>query len=217
MGIRANFHRASALTLVAKGVHVADDWVADLGVAGFENRDRTHVDHLVNSRSQWNLDASHRCDARTPHAAGHHDILGIDATTVGNDGLDDAVFDDHVFDLNVGEGLQGIECLRPLTEDGASAKAVDHRHRRRVETAEQDLFVDERDHLFDLGRSDQASVNPPVLGRHHAATELFEALGGTRYFDTATRCVDAHLGVLALAVEVEHGHLAVVVNRKDEI
>ena len=217
MRVRTDLHGTGALAFVAERVHVTNDREAELHVGGFEHRDGADVDHLMDGWGEGNLDPRHGSDARTPHATRDDHVVGIDSAVIGDDRLDDAILHDHVLDFDVGKGLQRTECLRAFAENRSCTQAVDHGHRRGVETSKQDIAVDERDHLFDLGRGHQSSRNPPVLCRHHSTAELFEALWSTRDLDATAFGVDTHFGVLALAVEVEHRHLTVVVNREDEV
>ena len=100
---------------------------------------------------------------------------------------------------------------------GAGGERVDHAHAGGVVAAEQDLLVDERDHLLDLGRGDQAGLDAPGLGRGHAALELLEALRLTSDFDAAAGVVEAGVDVLVLAVQREERHLLVVIRGEDEV
>ena len=63
----------------------------------------------------------------------------------------------------------------------------------------------------------QLGLHVPVLRRAHAPPELFHSLLGAGYLDAAAGDVDPHLLVLALAVEGEHRHLFVVIDREDEV
>ena len=120
--------------------------------------------------------------------------------------------------LGVGEHLQRARVDRLLAHQRAGLQRVDHRHARRVEAAEQDVGVDERHELLDLGRRQQAGVDAPRLGRRHPPLELLEPLrrrGRPRC--RRTSLLTPMLDVLALALEREQRHLLVVVGREDEV
>ena len=120
-------------------------------------------------------------------------------------------------DLGVGEDLRALR-LRALAHERAEAERVDHRDRRRVEAAEQDRLVDERDELLDLGRRDEAApLDAPRLGRGHPATQLLQALLGARDLDAAALVQRPGLAVLAHRLERELRHLLRVVDREDEV
>ena len=59
MTVRADLHRARALTLVAEGIHVTNDRVADLVVGLGKNVHRANVGHLVNRWYKRNGGACH--------------------------------------------------------------------------------------------------------------------------------------------------------------
>ena len=93
----------------------------------------------------------------TPHAIATcpHSMRPLSVTTA----LTRAVLDLDVEDFGVGEHGEGAGVDGFLAHQGAHLQGVDHRHRRRVEAAEDDLLVDERDHLLDLrGRTSRLSM-----------------------------------------------------------
>ncbi len=151
----------------------------------------------------------------TPHAIAtcSTSMRPLSVTTA----LDRAVGDLDVEDLGVGEHLQRALGDRLLADQRAGLQRVDHRHTRRVVAAEEDVGVDERHHLLDLGRRQQPGVDAPRLGRRHPALELLEPCLVAGDLDATTRGVEAELFVLALALEREERHLLVVVGGEDEV
>src|SRR3990167_326710 len=88
----------------------------------------------------------------------------------------------------------------------------------RVEAAENDLLVDERDHPLDLGRREQAdALDAPGLRGRHPALQLLHPLRRPGDLDAAALVVHAELAVLDGAVHRERGHLLVVVGQEDEV
>ena len=222
VGVAAHLHRAGRLALVAERVHVADDREGQLLVGLLEDVDGADIGHLVHGRGERDGGAGHGSDARAPHTAGDDDVLGLDAALVGDDGLDLRQAVGHVFGLErehlgVGEHLQCALLLSLLTHPRPRGQRVDHRDAGRVVAAEEDVFVDEGHHLFDLGRCDEASIDAPCLRRGHPALELLHALRFAGHLDTAAGVVHPVVDVLVLAVDREERHLLVVVGREDEV
>ena len=224
MGVRADLHRAGRLTLVAEGVHVADDRVADLVVGLGEHVDRADIGHLVHGGNERDVGVGHVGDLVGPDATGDDDVLGVDGALVGDDAGDLAaavgpgrVVGEDVEDLGVGEDLQagGLDGL--LAHDGAGLEAVDHRHGRAVEATEDDLVVDERDEFLDLLGGEEVGLDAPGLGRGHAALELVHALLGAGDLDAAGVDRQVHVAVLVGGLLAEQRHLLVVVDREDEV
>ena len=223
VGVAADLHRAGRLALVAERVHVPDDRVADLVVGLDQHVDGADVGHLVHGRHQRDVGVGHVGDAVRPHAAGDDDVLGLDRALVGDDGFDLAhagdrvVLGDQVEDFGVGEDLQ-VGLLRGLlAHDGARLERVDDRHGRAVEAALDDVVVDERNELLDLGRAQQMGLDTPCHGRGDAALQFEHPLVGAGDLDAAA--VDRHVEVAVLvgALLTEQGHLLVVVDREDEV
>src|SRR5207248_847534 len=89
---------------------------------------------------------------------------------------------------------------------------------RRVEAAEQDRLVDERDELLDLRRRDEtAPLDAPRLGRGHPPPQLLQPLLGARDLDASAFVQRPGLAVLAHRLEGELRHLLRVVDREDEV
>ena len=130
---------------------------------------------------------------------------------------DTAVLDVDPLDLGVGENLSPFR-LCSLPHDRAEAQRVDDRHRGRVEAAEQDRFVDERDELLDLRRRDEpAALDAPRLGRGHPPPQLLQPLLGARDLDAPAFVQGPGLAVLAHRLERELRHLLGMVDREDEV
>ena len=124
-----------------------------------ELRARADADHLVHGRGQRDADAGHVADLRAPHAAGDHDVLGLDVALVGADPADPAVLDVEVGDLDVGYDGQRAGRQRPLAHDRAGAQRVDDADARRPEGADDLVGVEERHLLLDeLGVTSSASM-----------------------------------------------------------
>ena len=222
VGVAAHLHRAGRLTLVAERVHVADDRERELGVGLDQHVDRPHVGHLVHGGGERDAGTCHRGDARAPHTTRDDHVLGLDAALVGDHGGHLRKATGHflgldVEHLGVGEHAQSAVLHGLLTHAGTGGERVDHRHARRVVAAEEDLLVDERHHLLDLGRGDETGIDAPRLGRGHATLELLESLGLTGDLDAAARVVQTVIDVLVLAVDREERHLLVVIGREDEV
>ena len=217
MGVGADLHGARGLPLVHEGVHVTDDGKSELLPRLLEDGDRPDIDHLVHRRGEGDGGPGHAGDPGAPHPAGDHDVLGLDAALVGDYGRDPPAIGLDAEDLGVGHGLQRSQACRPLPEDRPRPQRVDRRHGGEVTAAEQDLLVDERDALLDLRRGHQVGFHVPVLRRAHPPPELLHPLLGPGHLDPAAGDVDPHLLVLTLAVEGEHRHLFVVIDREDEV
>src|SRR5581483_3169292 len=124
-------------------------------------------------------------DPRRPDTARDHDRVRLDVAARRADAPYASVLDVDAGHLGVREDLRAPR-LCALAHDGAEAERVDDRDRGRVETAEQDLLVHERDELLDLRRSHEAAaVDAPRLGRRHPTPELLEPLLGARHLDPA--------------------------------
>ena len=92
--------------------------------------------------------------------------------------------------------------LAALAHDRAGPQRVDDADGRGVEAAEDHGLVDERDELLHLGRSQERDgLDPPRLRRGDATRQLLHALLGTRDLDPARLRENAHLLVLAHALE----------------
>src|SRR5712691_9672214 len=137
--------------------------------------------------------------------------------TAGGSGIDPPVLDVDTEHLGVRKDLRALR-LRLLAHDRAEALRVDDGDRRRVEAAEQDRLVDERDELLDLRRRHEAaSLDAPRLRRRHPAAQLLQPLLGARHLDAAALVQRARILVLAHRVEGELRHLLRVVDREDEV
>ena len=106
---------------------------------------------------------------------------------------------------------------RALAHDRAGAQRVDDADRRRPERAEDPVRVEERHPLDDLLRRDQLGLDAPRPRRGHPAAQLLHPLLGARDLEAAGLGEDAHLLVLAHAVERQVGDLAGVVDGEDEV
>ena len=144
-------------------------------------------------------------------------MLALDAASVGDHGANLAVVDLDVEDFGSGEHGEGAGIDGFLTHQGAHLQRVDHRHRWRVEAAEDDLVVDERNHLLDLRGGEEPTVDAVRLGRGHAAVELLEPGLVACDLDATAFVVHPALDVLALTLECQQRHLLVVVGREDEV
>ena len=95
---------------------------------------------------------------------------------------------------------------------------VDDADAGRVEAAEDDGLVDERDHRLDLGRGQQAgALDAPRGRRRHPPLQLLHPLGRPGDLDAAALVVDAELAVLVGALDRERRHLLGVVGQEDEV
>ena len=218
VGVGADLQARAVLALVHVGVHVADDGVLQVALGVGEHRHGADVLHLVHGGRERDLSTGHSGDLAAPAAGGDDDVLGLDRALVGDDGLDAAIGDRQVLDLDVGEGLQGAHLDGLLAHERAGAQGVAHADALGVEAAEDDGLVDEGDHLLDLIRREQAHVlDAPRLARGDAAGELLHALGRARDLDAAGLEERVELLVLREAVERELRHLLVVVDEEDEV
>ena len=104
-----------------------------------------------------------------------------------------------------------------LAHHGAGLERVDHRDRGAVETAQDDVVVDERDVLLDLLWREQVGLDAPRHGGGHAALELVHALLAPGHLDATG--VDRHVEVAVLvgALLAEQCHLLVVIHGEDEV
>ena len=166
VGVRADLHRAGGLALVAERVHVANDRVGDLLAALLQDVDRADIGHLMDRGREGDVGAGHRGDARAPHAAGDRDVLGLDAALVGHDRRHLRPAGPSSVSMSSTSVLANT-CSAPLSTASlricvpVSSEST-HDTLGCVETAEQDLFVDERDELFDLGRRHQTARRCPT-------------------------------------------------------
>ena len=76
------------MTLVAEGVHVANDWECNFGIGLLQHVNWSNVCHLVNSWREWNVRACHLGNAWAPHTASNNDVFGFNATLVRNNSRD---------------------------------------------------------------------------------------------------------------------------------
>ena len=191
VGVAADFHGPGRLAFVAEGVHVANDRVADLVVGLDQDIHGADVGHLVHGGNEGDVGVGQVGDLVRPHAAGNHDVLGLDRAFIGDDSFDLAhaghriVFGDQVEYFGVGEDLQAGLFLGFFAHHGAGLKRVDHRNGRAVGATQDDLVVDERHQLFDLGRGQELRLHAPRLGRGHAALQFIHAFLGAGNFDAA--------------------------------
>ena len=72
------------MPLIAKGVHVSDDRVADLVIGLGQDVDGTDVGHLVHGGHQRDGGTGHVGDAVGPDAAGDDHVIGLDGALVGD-------------------------------------------------------------------------------------------------------------------------------------
>src|SRR3990172_822691 len=88
----------------------------------------------------------------------------------------------------------------------------------RVEAAEDDGLVDERDHRLDLGRGQEAgALHTPGRRGGDPALQLLEPFRRPGDLDAAALVVDTEVAVLVGAVEREGRHLLGVVGQEDEV
>ena len=106
VGVGADLQARAVLALVHVGVHVADDGVLQVALGVGEHRDGADVLHLVHGGGEGDLGAGHGRDLTAPAPGGDDDVLRLDRALIGDDGLDAAVGDGEVLDLDVGEGLK---------------------------------------------------------------------------------------------------------------
>ena len=224
VGVGADLHRAGRLALVAEGVHIADDRVADLVVGLGEHIERADVGHLVHGRDERDVGVGHVGDLVRPHTAGDHDVLGVDRALVGDDTGDLAptvrtrrVVGEDVEHLGVGEDLAAGLLDGFLAHHGAGLEGVDHRDGRAVEAAEDDVFVDERHELLDLCGVEQVGLDAPRRGGGHPTLEFVHALLGSGDLDATGIDREVHVAVLVGGLLTEQRHFLVVVDREDEV
>ena len=218
VGVGADLQARAVLALVHVGVHVADDGVLQVALGVGEHRDGADVLHLVHGRRERDLGAGHGGELAAPAAGGDDDVLGVDGALVGDDGLDVAVLDGEVLDLDIGEGLQGAHLDGLLAHERAGTQRVADADALGVEAAEDDGLVDEGHHLLDLIRREQAHVlDAPGLAGGDAASELLHALGRAGDLDATGLEERVEFLVLLEAVERELGHLLVVIDEEDEV
>ncbi len=225
VGVGADLHGAGRLPLVAEGVHVPHDGVADLIVGLGQHVDGADVGHLVHGGDQRNVGVGHVGHLVGPHAAGDDHVVALDPALVGEHGLhlapavdiDVAVLGLDVEDLGIGEDLQRALVHGLLAHHSAGLERVDHRHRRAVEAALDHLYIDEGNQLLDLGRGEQRGIDPPGGGRCHAALQFVHALVGAGHLDAAGVDAEAEIPELVGALHTEQSHLLVVIDREDEV
>ena len=222
VAVRADLHGAGRLPLVAEGVHVPDDRVADLVVGLGQDVHRADVGHLVDGGDQRDGGTGHVGDPVGPDSAGDHDVFGRNGAlvrddrrhgghaTLAIDGLD-------VEDLGIGEHLAagGLDGLP--THRGAGLQRVDHRDGRAVEATQDDVLVDEGHQLLHLRRREQAGLDAPGPGRRHPAVQLQHPILGASHLYAPAVHREVHVPVLVGALLSEQGHLLVVVHREDEV
>ena len=217
MRVRADFHVAAVLALVAVGVHVAHDRVRDLADGVGEHRDGPDADHLVDGRGERDRRPGHLGEPRAPDAGRDDDDVGLEVALVGADAGDVAVLDVDAGDLGHRRQPERPERLRALAHERAGAERVDDADPGRREAAEDDVGVDVGDHLLDLGGRDELRLDPPRARRRHPALELLHPLGRAGDLDPAALGEDADLLVLLDAVGGQGGHLARMVGQEDEV
>src|SRR5690349_15069492 len=218
MRVRADLEARPVLALVHVGVHVAHDREADFLGRVLEHRDRPDIDHLVDGGRQRDRCASHPRDTRAPDAAGDDDGVGGDVTAVGLDATDVPVDDVDPGHLDARHHGQRAHVLRLLAHERARLQRVDDTDARRVEAAQDHRLVDERDHLLDLGRGEEAdALDTPRGRRRDASLELFNPLLRPRDLDATGLVVDTELAVLAGAVDREGRHLLGAIGQEDEV
>ena len=217
VGIGPHLHGAARLALVAEGVHVADDRIADLAVGGGEYVERTHVDHLVYGRREGDRGAGHRGQARRPDPTGDDYVVAGDPPVVGDHRPDPSPVRLDV--QHLGHRVDRQRSLLPgvLAHEGAGPQGVDHRHAGRIPSTQDHRLVEEGHQFFRLVRAYQPTLDTPALGRSHASVEFVQPFLGAGHLQAARGDADFHLLVLMLAVEGEVGHLLVVVHRIDEV
>ena len=121
-------------------------------------------------------------------------------------------------DLDTGRDGQRAQVQGRLAHERARLERVDDADPRRVEAAEDDRLVDERDHRLDLGRGEESgALDAPRGGRRHPPLQLLHALGRAGDLDAAALVVDAELAVLVGALDRERRHLLGVVGQEDEV
>jgi hypothetical protein len=217
VGVGADLHVRAVLALVAEGVHVANDRVADLTGTLGEHLARADRDHLVHRRGEGDARAGHAGDLGAPDTARDDDRLRLDAALGGLDRADATLDHLDARDLDVRDGRQGALLDGALAHDGAGAQAVDDADGREPGSTDDDARVEERDLLDDLLGGDQFGGDAPGLGAAHPAAQFLHALLGARDLVAAGLGEDAQLLVLAHGVQRDVGELARVVDREDEV
>ena len=118
VGVGPHLHGAGCLAFVHVGVHVPHDREADLRPGLLEDRDGPHVDHLVDGRGERDRGPRHPGDPGAPHPAGHQHVVRLDPALVGHHRPDRPAFRLKIEHAGVGEHLEGIQALGPLSHDG---------------------------------------------------------------------------------------------------
>ena len=222
VGVRPHLHRPGRLALVAEGVHVPNDGIADLVVGLGQDVERADVHHLVHRGHQRDVGVGHVGHPVRPHPAGDHHVLGLDGALVGDHRFDRAVagvgtvFGDYVEHLGVGRHMAAA-VHRDIAHLGAGLQRVHHRHRGAVEALQNDVGVDERHQLLYLFGSQNVGLHPPGGGRCHAPLELVDALSGPGHLDAAGVNGKPQVAILVGALHPQQAHLLVVVHREDEV
>ncbi len=101
VGVGADLHRPGGLALVAEGVHVTDDRIADLVAGGLEDLQRADVDHLMDGRRQRDGRPGHLGDPGAPHSTRHHHVVGFDPAAISDHRLHPPVLGLDIQDLGV--------------------------------------------------------------------------------------------------------------------
>jgi hypothetical protein len=162
--------------------------------------------------------AGHIGHLRAPDAAGDDDLLRLDVAARRPHPVDPPVSHLEPEDLGVRGDLERTHLLGLLPAEGPEPERVRHADAPCVEPAEEDLLVDERDELADLGRGHEpAALDAPRLRRRHPPTELLHALLGPSDLDAAALGVEAEVAVLLGALVRERRHLLVVVDEEEEV
>ena len=138
------------------------------------------------------------CNAWAPHTASDNDVVGFDASFVGDYCLDRSInyFEVEYFCVGKYFGVSGFNGT--LAHQGSCLQRVDDRDAWGIEAAKQNLFVNKWNELFDFCRGEQFGIDAPSFCRGHTAVELFHALWCACYFDTTACSVHAHVDVLLL-------------------
>ncbi len=158
MGVRTDLESRPVLALVHVRVHVAHDREADFLRRVLEHRHGTDVDHLMHRRDQRDRRTRHPRDARAPDATGDDHGVGSDVTRVRADAANVPVDDVDARDLDACRDGQCAHVLRLLAHERACLERVDDADARRIEAAQDHRFIDEWDHLLDLGRGHEADA-----------------------------------------------------------
>ena len=163
--------------------------------------------------------AGHPGDPRAPDAAGDDDDVGLDGPGVRVDAPDAAGLDVDAGDLDARGDGQRAHLLGGLAHQRAGLERVDDADARRVEAAEDDRLVDERDHLLDLGRRRAAGCPRRPTSVDDAMRRLSSSIrSGVRATSMPPVSLKTpELAVLAGAVDRERRHLLGVVGQEDEV